>query len=69
MEPTTSWFLVRFVSAAPRRELPFEVLCSASLLLMEVLSQQGSEYIHAKVQMTNTSFKSQAWWQVIFSEE
>ena len=31
MEPTTSWFLVRLISVAPRQELPEISLCTLNL--------------------------------------
>ena len=37
MEPATSWFLVRFVSAAPRWELP-ELLCLLTVLSISTLA-------------------------------
>ena len=45
MEPTTSWFLVGFVSAAPRRELPVKIFLNEGEILHSPPKQKVRELV------------------------
>ena len=58
MEPTTSWFLVRFVSAVPRRELQggisfielFQLIIEEEIIALGIILQPVmNEQIQAKM--------------------
>ena len=51
MEPTTSWFLVGFISAAPRWELPDTILSKELLRVLKTRPVgQANAYSHDMVQ-------------------